>query len=485
MRFSRTTAWAALALLVLAGSGPAVAQVQSGYYVALGDSLTAGYASGGLAQLYQADSYPAILARQLGIPAAIFQQPIVSNPGIPAVQELKSLTVSGGVIVPTIAPKSGSGQPINATYSGMYGNLGIPGAKTGDLLTRTGDISKLQRGIIDPDTIMYDVVLRFPVFPGTTTPAPAVAQALALPGTFYTVWIGNNDVLGAALTGVAADGITLTRKEVFQTQYTALLTTLKRGAPSAVFLVANIPDVASIPFVTTVKPFIFNAQGQKVYLLGEAGPLTDADYLTLSASSLIAQGFGVPGSGRPPLPEGAVTATGLQAGVILRAAEVAAIRVRTAELNSIIAAVAAQIGAKVFDVNAFFAQVVRSGYQVGGVRLTAEFLTGGLFSYDGVHPQTLGYAVVANEMVKTINREFGTKVPEVDLRPYLLTAQAATTVQAAQVVYSVEAFQSLLQIFAPGATTAHWEGQGPRPAARPAPARRVERPPVPAPAPRP
>ncbi len=469
MRVTRQIPWAAVALLLLAGSGPAVAQVQSGYYVALGDSLTAGYASGGLAQLYQADSYPAILARQLGIPAATFQQPIVSNPGIPAVMELKSLAVSGGTIVPTIAPKSGSGAPINATYSGMYGNLGIPGAKTGDLLTRTGDISKLQRGIIDPDTIMYDIVLRFPTFPNTTTPAPAVAQALALPGTFYTVWIGNNDVLGAALTGVAVDGVTLTRKEVFQAQYTALLTTLQRGAPSAKFLVANIPDVASIPFVTTVKPYIVGPQGQKVYLLGENGPLTDADYLTLSATSLIAQGFGVPGSGKL-LPEGAVTATGVQAGVILRAAEVAAIRVRTAELNSIIAAVAAQVGAKVFDVNSFFSSVVRNGYFVGGVKLTPEFLTGGVFSYDGVHPQTLGYAVVANEMIKTINREFGTKVPEVDLRPYLLTARAATTVQASQAVFSLEAYRSLLQIFAPGTDTSHFEGSR-RPVSRPAPAR--------------
>lgn len=468
MKFSRQTVFSAVALLSLAGSGLAVAQVQSGYYVALGDSLTAGYASGGLAQLYQTDSYPAILARQLGIPAATFQQPLVSNPGIPPVMELKSLTLANGVVVPTIAPKSGSGAPINATYSGMYGNLGIPGAKTGDLLTKTGDITKLLTGNIDPNTIMYDIVLRFPVFPNTTTPAPAVAQAVALPGTFYTVWIGNNDVLGAALTGVAVDGVTLTPKEVFQAQYTALLSILKTKAPSAKFLVATIPDVASIPFVTTVKPYIFDPQGQKVYLLGEDGPLTDADYLTLSASSLIAQGFGVPGSGKL-LPEGAVTPTGLQAGVIVRAAEAAAIRVRIAELNSIIAAVAAQVGAKVFDANAFFSEVVRKGYVVGGIKLTPEFLTGGLFSYDGVHPQTLGYAVIANEMVKTINREFGANVPEVDLRAYLLGAQAATTVQATGAVFSLEAYRSLLHIFAPNTDTRHFEPS--RSVRRPAPAR--------------
>ncbi len=454
MRHARKACILGVAALLLAGS--AFAQVDLTKYVALGDSLTAGYASAGLAKMYQDHSYPLILSQQFGM--ATFQQPTISDPGIPQVLELKSLSVVNGSIVPTIGLKgTAPGAPINATYAGIYNNLGVPGAKAGDLLTKTGDISKPAGGIFDPDTLMYDLVLRFPVIPGTSTPGTAIAQGIGAAGTFYTVWIGNNDVLGAALSGVALDGVTLTPKATFQTQYTQLLGALRQGRPSAGIVVGTIPDVGAIPFVTTVKPYLVNpSNGQHIPLIGEAGLLTEQDYVTLGASSLIQMGIGVPvaaGGTGLPLPEGSIDATGLHAGVILRAAEMAAIRARTTELNTVITGVASTVNAKVFDANAFFADIVANGYIIGGVRLSASFLTGGMFSYDGVHPQSLGYAVTANEMIKTINAAYGAEVPEVDFRPYFGGAQAATMPLANDTVFSLEAFKSLLHVFAPEALT--------------------------------
>jgi len=160
-----------------------------------------------------------------------------------------------------------------------------------------------------------------------------------------------------------------------------------------------------------------------------------------------------------PLPEGSIDATGLHAGVILRAAEIAAIRARTAELNGVIAGVASAVNAKVFDANAFFADVLAHGYMVGGVKLTAAFLTGGIFSYDGVHPQNLGYAILANEMIKVINAQYGAAVPQVDVRSYLLGAHAATTPFANETVFSLEAYKSLLKMMAPEALTDRLEPQ--------------------------
>jgi hypothetical protein len=87
------------------------------------------------------------------------------------------------------------------------------------------------------------------------------------------------------------------------------------------------------------------------------------------------------------------------------------------------------------------------------VTLTAAFLTGGLFGYDGVHPQSLGYAVVANEFIKVINSGFGEKVPLVNLQPFLLGTHAMTTVQAADAVFSLDAYKSLLATFLPNALT--------------------------------
>jgi lysophospholipase L1-like esterase len=450
MRQASKTLGLGLALLLVAGG--AFAQGSFSSYVALGDSLTAGYASGGLAQVYQQYSYPALLAGQFGI--SDFEQPLVSDPGFGlaagvGVLQLQALNVVNGSVVPTINPIVGQGMPLNATYPGVYNNLGIPGAQTGDLLTKTGDITRLATGQSTAATLMYDLILR----DGQHT---ALEQAIGAGADFYTVWIGNNDVLGAATSGVVVDGVTLTPTATFQQEYTQLLGALRQYLPSAGIVVANIPDVTAIPFVTTVKPYLVNpADGSHIPLIGENGLLTENDYLTLGASEYLAQGIGIPtaaGGTGLPLPEGSIDATGLHAGVILRADEVAQIKARTAELNGVISAVAAQVGATVVDVNSIFNAIAANGYTVGGVTLTPDFLTGGIFSYDGVHPQTLGYAVVTNEFIKAINADFGANVPLVDLRPFLLGAQAATAEMAGNVVFSRAAFESVLRVFAPNAT---------------------------------
>ncbi|HQT93371.1 MAG TPA: hypothetical protein PK435_01950, partial [Thermoanaerobaculaceae bacterium] len=95
------------------------------------------------------------------------------------------------------------------------------------------------------------------------------------------------------------------------------------------------------------------------------------------------------------------------------------------------------------------------GRIVGGIKLTSDFLTGGIFSYDGVHPQSLGYAIIANEWIKVINAGFGTKLPEVSLRPFLDGGGVVTTtsVLAANVVLSQAAAVAMVKAYAPYALT--------------------------------
>jgi hypothetical protein len=91
---------------------------------------------------------------------------------------------------------------------------------------------------------------------------------------------------------------------------------------------------------------------------------------------------------------------------------------------------------------------------VGGISFTSGFLTGGIFSYDGVHPTDLGYAITANEWIRVINSNGG-KLAEVDLMPFLRVRSAAAA-QAAEAlsgrpapVFSLEAWESLREIFPP------------------------------------
>ena len=451
-----------LGLVAALAAGAAFAQVDFSRYVALGDSLTAGVTNFGSVEKYQINSVPALIARQAGI--AGFQQPLVSEPGLPPLLELKALNITPFGVSPVIQFKTGAGQPLNATLPTPYNNLGIDGADTLDLLTRTGniynlaaDLGQYAAGTVGKNVPFSDLVLRFPVFPGTTTPAPAVAQAIALQPTFITVAIGSNEVLGAVEAAVVVDGVTMTTKADFQTRYTQLLGALRQARPNASIMVATIQDV--LPFVTAVKPYLVNpTNGQHIPLIGEAGPLTEQDFVTLYASSLIAQGIGIPqaaGGTGLPLPEGSIDSTGLHAGVILRASEMAAILTRISEYNEIIKTVAGSVGAKVVDLNAAYRNWNANGVLIGGVELTTSFLTGGMFGYDGVHPSALGYALVAREWIKSLNANFGTNLADLDLRPFLTGegAAAATSVLAANTVLSSQAAVAMVKAYVPNALT--------------------------------
>src|SRR6266545_2253524 len=153
-------------------------------YVALGDSYGAGFSAGCLVARNQQFSYPNTLAKQFGI--SDFQQPTVSDPGLPVCTGLKSL------IPVTFGPISTTktGVPTNAALTRSYDNLSIPGAKA-------GDVSDLKSSADPPSgtcaacasTALADLVLR--------GKGSQLTQALSLNPTFITLGIIGNDLLTA------------------------------------------------------------------------------------------------------------------------------------------------------------------------------------------------------------------------------------------------------------------------------------------------
>src|ERR1700710_1668074 len=176
-RLKITAGVLSLALLSVAGAG--FAQVATGSanfqtYVALGDSLTAGFSNGSIEAKFQVNSYPALIYRQVnGGKSAGFEQPLVSAPGLPGALRLP------GLLPPMISATPGAGVPINLTLPRPYNNLAVPGATLHDLLTKTQSTSAT-----DPT----DLVLR--KLGGTQ-----LQEGLSLKPTFVTLWIGNNDAL--------------------------------------------------------------------------------------------------------------------------------------------------------------------------------------------------------------------------------------------------------------------------------------------------
>jgi len=432
-----------LSLAALLGAAPATAQVDFSRYVALGDSLTAGFVSGGLVDYYQEHSYPAYLAQQGGTPD--FELPLVSQPGLPPLLELKALLPN-----PVIQPIPGyPGMPYNAELARPYNNLGVPGADVYDLMFTTGDIYNLLAG--NQNNVMHDLILRVPAVPDPTTgdmiPFTALVQAISLQPTFVTMWIGNNDILGAAVAGTPIESITMTPVDVFQELYGQALGALATKT-SAKIVVVNLPNVTAIPFVRTVSNYVDVPGLGTVQLEGEYGPIEDDDYITLAAASLIAQGYGLPGF--PPLPEDLNPATG-EYGVILRAEEVQIIGDRIAAFNQIIEQTAAAFGVPVMDINTIFDKIAAGDrWILGGVEISADFLLGGIFSYDGVHPQTIGYGLVATELIKTINQAYGADIPQLNMQTILFNSAEATMpagTKAADVVFSQAAWDRLKELF--------------------------------------
>lgn len=423
----------ALALLVPAGAfaqGVDTGDANFTRYVALGDSLTAGFASGSIVESFQRRSYPALIWRQATNGAAGFEQPLVSQPGLPPVLELVSL------VPVTIRPRAGApGQPINLNLARPYNNMAIPGADVLDLVAKTASTSAS-----DPT----DLVLRRLGF-------TQLQQGLSLQPTFVTLWIGNNDALAAATSGIVNDQ-TLTPLPVFETAYRQAAGAIAQvGARMAI---ANIPDVTSIPYVTTVPRVVVNPQtsqpvlgpnGQPIPLIGPNGPLGAGDFVLLPATALLAQGFGlppgIPGSNGQPLPDSAV----------LSANEVATIRDRVNAFNNVIRAVANERNAAFVDINTELTRLATTGVNVGGVTYTGAFLTGGVFSYDGVHPNAFGYAYIANLFIEAINDRFNGEIPPVNLFPFVFggstVGSTASSIDEASVpfVYTPEARRNLLK----------------------------------------
>jgi hypothetical protein len=213
----------------------------------------------------------------------------------------------------------------------------------------------------------------------------------------------------------------------------------------------NLPYSTTIPFATTVPPFVDIPGLGLTPLMGTKGLLTPNSRVTLLAGGLIAQGYGLPGG--PPLPEDLNFLTG-EPGYVLRPEEIDIIDDRVDAFNEIIAEVAATYGLPVFDTNEFIAEIVAGeAPSYGGVVITADFLLGGFFSYDGIHAQRIGYAMLANALVQFINAEYGSNIPQVNMADVLYEGDWQTPgispAGAKDVVLSREAFEEVYELFAP------------------------------------
>jgi lysophospholipase L1-like esterase len=102
---------------------------------------------------------------------------------------------------------------------------------------------------------------------------------------------------------------------------------------------------------------------------------------------------------------------------VLTVDEMSQINESVGDYNSKLQAVAASKGLAFVDVNAFL-QKAKTGIMYNGVGMNAQFVTGGIFSLDGIHFTPRGNALLANEFIKAINSKYGAKIPMVNATMY-------------------------------------------------------------------
>ncbi len=249
-------------------------------YIAIGNSLTAGYMDGALYDDGQANCFPNILATQFratGVGGGDFNQPninsakgfntVVTNPD-PVTGEFfgrfeLDLTIPGPVAsVVSVADQIALGTP----YSGpALNNFGAPGILLGQLLTpATG-------GPMAPTNPAYNpYYARFASNPSADgmTGSTILTDAIAAQPSFFTLWIGSNDILGYAISGASNEAI-FTESAAFDFQYNTAVDGLL-NATTAKGVLISIPPILALPFFRAVP---FNAV-----------PLDDATATTLNGA---------------------------------------------------------------------------------------------------------------------------------------------------------------------------------------------------------
>lgn len=407
-------------------SSPNLGTVNFTTFIAIGNSITAGYQSGSLFESAQIFSYPNLIAQQVG---AEFIQPIISDPGTVGRMEIKSLNP----FAITNNPNGGSLTNPSAPY---YNNLGVPGIVLADVMSATSMTNSFSK------SPFIDLILR-----GKGTIYSQTKDILGKKPTFITVWIGNNDVLGYATSG-GVRPTSPTDPNVFGFLYSALADSL--ASLGAKVVVANIPDVTAIPFFTTVGPGV----AQKLSSLGISGmyyqshgqyagspiPVSAlANYSVLI--TLLGQNYaafiGTP-TGKfykdnnvdiTPLIAGGILDTTKLFGLdpknpwpdalILDASEITTAKNATSAYNNFIATISNAKGFGLVDINTLFNQIRANDFTGGttydGIVFSTTYVTGGLFSLDAVHPTSRAHAIIANEFIKVINSKWNASIPLINV----------------------------------------------------------------------
>jgi lysophospholipase L1-like esterase len=402
MRIRTLAASLTLGFAALAGcrsgetlDSPAVVDPSFVRYVAMGNSITAGFESAGINDSTQQRAYPMLLAAAMG---TSFTYPSLNMPGCPAPFDNNTLQHRVGGAAATDCAFRG---PTPLTLN----NVAVPGNAVGTLLSNFGGLPSA-----------YDPLKT--IFLGGYTELQMMQKAEP---TFVTMWIGNNDVLGA-LTDLANAGDTnqITPVVQFDAQYDSVADEIAAtGAKTALISVGN---VTNIPFASAAAIYYCLKNGGCPPPLPPQNPVL-AGIPTFTVNVNCAPPGGLQILVQWPIALGKVqaalggTPTSIDCSVaseVISPEETAAMVTAVAAYNAHIQTVATAHGWAYWDVNPVLAAARANGTIPPLPDFSAALVPppatpgpitfGPLFTQDGVHPSGLANQIVADSLAYTINQ---------------------------------------------------------------------------------
>lgn len=364
-------------------------------YVALGNSITAGYQSGGISDATQRQSYAFLLAQQMGTRYAYAS---LRNPGCPA-----PIINFNTQARPTGAPPCALRDP--ALVTDILNNVAVPGASSFDPT--------------DADGTPFSNALTSFILGGKSQ----VQRALDARPTFVSIGIIGNDYLSFAVQdGRTAALAGITPVATFTANYDAMLAQLTTGAPGLKGVILGNVLPTNVPIL-----FPASAMSNAAFKGGfdaQAGTATTLDPSCLAggagATSLINTFLAhqiragalpaivacVPGgaSGALPAPIGDI--------LILHPAEQTTINTIVSGYNTYLQTKANGIDFAYLDPNTILNSLRATGTLIRATpnygSSTAAFGTG--MSLDGVHPALAVYREIANAIIPVINTKYNTSL---------------------------------------------------------------------------
>jgi lysophospholipase L1-like esterase len=396
MTFHRVLAGALLLVLpLLSGcddetlTAPQVQNDLFASYVSIGNSITAGFQSGGINTQTQLESYAVLLAEQMNTQ---FGVPHLNPPGCPP--PLQSIPPQPPET--QCALRSGTTLQIN--------NVAVPGASLSDVLSNEDPN--------DPETPPGPNQLTQFILGGRTQ----IQAALDANPTFATVWVGNNDVLDAANAGTTA---LATDSSEFEARYRAITDQLRGQKSLQGAALVGVADVTAVPGIFPGRVYLGLAQQAADQLPDNfevapncapndrGGQGTTNEISFLFALDLINRAL------QNPEQEVVLSCRAADPGVLTpNEREVLSARANT--FNDIIAAVANENNWAFLDPNSAFDALAQAGEIPPVPNFASDQPFGRFFSLDGVHPSSVTHKVVTNLLIENINSKYGTSLQPVE-----------------------------------------------------------------------